>query len=257
MQTSTGSHLNSAVLVGLAEPVVLPSTPDVNALVTELEQLKERRTIQLAYEMGRLITARIYGSDPSGFRVKGQHYSLYRQLVTHPRIAVSAATVWRALGVYELCLKMPGILDWEPLRLGHVYAVLGLPYADQQRLLSMAAQGSMSVSALAQKASGMPKRSAAGRPRRSALARAMSPLKSFLGLARAMPQDIPIPESQRADALALLQEVGRLCEHLSVELSSPPPSVVPQSLRRPRTGDGPTTADSLARVEMTAAAASS
>lgn len=210
----------------LSYPSVSPPAgsplPDIAGLIAELERLKERRTIQLAFEMGRLVAQRLYGANPSAFRERGQNCPVYRQLVSDPRLTVSPVTIWRSLGVYELCRRMPELLRCEHLRLGHLYAVLGLAFPAQERLLTLAARGGLSVSELSQRASGTPKRSAAGRPRQTALDRAVSPLRSFVELARAVPFVAPVRASKRAEALALLEETRSLCDSLTSALAAAP-----------------------------------
>lgn len=212
----------SASPASFTTPTVQAQNPDIGALIAELERLKERRTIQLAYEMGRLVAQRLYGADPSAFRERGQNCPVYRQLVTDPRLTVSPVTIWRSLGVYELCRRMPELLQCERLRLGHLYAVLGLTFAAQERLLTLATKGGLSVSDLSQRASGTPKRSAAGRPRQTALDRAVSPLRSFVELAKAVPFVAPIRASKRTETLELLRETRNLCESLSTALGETP-----------------------------------
>lgn len=197
--------------------------PDMASLIAQLATLKDRRTIRVAYEMGKLVASRVYGADPNSYRASGQQHPLYRELINHPRLGVSPVTIWRSLGVYELCCRLPHVLHSDSLRLGHVYAVLGLPGAVQEQLLRHASESGLSVNELVRRTNCAPRRSSAGRPRRTALDRAVTSLRAFVELAREISVEPDVRGAQRARALALLRETRVLCDQLTSALDGGPP----------------------------------
>ena len=198
------------------EPRGDPSLTDaqISGLVEQLEGMKNRRTLELAFDIGRLVTECLYSGDPTAHRSRGTQDAAYRRLVAHPRLSLSPSTVWRSLGVYELCTRMPGVLECADLKARHVYAVLSLEPAEQEVLLSTAARERWPVEKLEAEASSHRSAGGRGRPRHTPLRRAATLLSRFLEL------DVPSSETlagdlrRRDDTLELLRRVRQKCDEL-------------------------------------------
>jgi hypothetical protein len=205
---------SSDVTASPAKPNVALTDDDIGVLVDQLEGMKNRRTLELAFDIGRLVTEQLYGGDPAAHRRRGTQDAAYRRLVGHPRLSLSPSTVWRSLGVYELCTRMPDVLECGELKARHVYAVLSLGPAEQESLLSVAARERWPVEKLEAEASSHRSAGGRGRPRHTPIRRAITLLGRFLeldvptGVARA------VDLQRRADTLELLARVRRKCDQL-------------------------------------------
>lgn len=205
-----------------AEPISCPrlSDAEIAGLVEQLEGMKNRRTLELAFEIGRLVTECLYGGDPTAHRSRGTRDVTYRRLVAHPRLSLSPSTVWRSLGVYELCTRMPGVLECTELKARHVYAVLCLEPAEQVLLLSMAARERWPVEKLEAESSSRRSTGGRGRPRHTPLRRATKLLGRFLELdvpkGSTLAGDLP----RRDDTLELLRRVRLKCDELERLITS-------------------------------------
>jgi hypothetical protein len=197
-----------------SKPNVVLTDADIGALVDRLEGMKNRRTLELAFDIGRLVTEGLYGGDPAAHRRRGTQDAAYRRLVGHPRLSLSPSTVWRSLGVYELCMRMPGILKCTELKARHVYAVLSLEPAEQELLLSAAARERWPVEKLEAEASSHRSAGGRGRPRHTPLRRAATLLVRFLELDVSIGATLAVDLRRRADTIELLRKVRQKCDEL-------------------------------------------
>lgn len=114
------------------------SVAAIERAATRIASVRRRHSIATAREVGAIVVEEIYGGDLKALRSRGAKDESLRTLAAHPRLDVSAATLWRAVGVFLLCGRMPGLREPKHLALGHLYAVLGLGEERQERLLRAA-----------------------------------------------------------------------------------------------------------------------
>ncbi len=66
--------------------------------------------------------------------------SSLRRIADYPGVPFKVTTIWRAVSVYEMSLRLPHLLDVEGLGISHLRAVIGLDPADQELLLIRASR---------------------------------------------------------------------------------------------------------------------
>lgn len=118
---------------------VFPATPepapdDLAPVVAALKQV-QGQSLQAALEAGEVIFRFVFKSDEQLLRARGRKCSSFRKLSSHPELAMSSSSLWRAVAIYELSLRFPEIVEYAHTGVGHISVVLGLPAADQFRLL--------------------------------------------------------------------------------------------------------------------------
>lgn len=134
-----------------AEAELLPSpVPDVviEAVVQTLRAMQDAATLQFALAVGQLITERFFDGDVQKLRSHGPKDVSLRRLAEHPDLPLSASTLTRAVGVYELVDRLGGVEAVKRLSYSHLRVVLGIPEKQQQRLLEKAANDSWPVARL-------------------------------------------------------------------------------------------------------------
>jgi hypothetical protein len=129
--------------VGLPQPVSRPEerfvAPDVvEEVVRELCAMQRNRTLTALLDIGALVVERLFEGDLEQARKRGRKDHSLRKLATHPHLPFSAATLWRAIAIYELVRRFPGLIAAKTLGVAHIRAVLGLPGPIQERLLRSA-----------------------------------------------------------------------------------------------------------------------
>lgn len=103
-------------------PALLPAALD--GTVEALCELQRQRTIAFSVDVGRLIVEGICGGDLTRLRERqGKDCPSLRALAQHPRMPFSATALHQAIGVYQLAMRLPGVLDTE-LMLTHLRLVL-------------------------------------------------------------------------------------------------------------------------------------
>lgn len=100
--------------------------------------VRRRHSIAAAREIGTIIVEDIYHRDVTSLRSKGPKDDSLRKLAAHPMLTLSAATLWRSVGVALLCKRLPEFCEPRHVSLAHLYAVLGLREQEQARLLRLA-----------------------------------------------------------------------------------------------------------------------
>lgn len=196
---------------------------EVERAVLRISTMMYGTSLQLALAIGRVVIEDLYDNDLSRWRLRGpKDYSL-RQLATDPRLTISASALYRAIGIYELKVRMPDHPLWEQLTACHLRAVLGLPEAEQTQLLERATKERWSIPAIEQAAGttrAQHKNSRGGRPRKPRFARsiefaekALSDDDVVFGDLDALDEMTP---QQRAELARRLQFVRQRCDELAV-----------------------------------------
>lgn len=132
--------------------------------------------LQMALAIGRIVIEEIFDGDLTRWRQRGPKDPSLRQLAADPRLTISASALYRSIGIYELKSRFADHPMWLKLTACHLRAVLGLPEAEQGRLLDLATAEAWTSQALEQAASvsrDNHKTSRGGRPRKLMLVRAI------------------------------------------------------------------------------------
>lgn len=138
------------------ESRLVPEDPwdrTIDRVAEELGQLRNASAMKLALDVGELVVTRIFQGDLERVRSQGRKDNSFRRLAAHPKLPFSPMRLWRAVGVYELVSRMPGLPNTKNLTVSHMYAVLGLPHETQEWLLRAANEHGWSVVDLDHKAS--------------------------------------------------------------------------------------------------------
>ncbi len=130
----------------VAEPVADEVTDDtVVQVAQELSRIRNASAMQLALDIGELLFEKIFGADVDRMRANGRKDVSFTKLAACRLHPFSAMRLWRAVGVYELVRRMPGLRTAKNLSVSHLYVVLGLPHQTQEWLLRAANEESWSV----------------------------------------------------------------------------------------------------------------
>jgi hypothetical protein len=162
-----------------APPEALPPEPQETALAPvvddklitevyeEIRTLQRDATIELAVKMGELIVKRFYGGRLDAWREHGPKESSLRKLAAKfedDEAGMSAAGIYRVVAIFELDQRL-NVSSRKQLTVTHIRAVLGLPAAEQKRLLDQAEAKGWSTRQLEDKAAGVRKKEGDGRGR--------------------------------------------------------------------------------------------
>lgn len=109
--------------------------------VGELCRMQCARSLTLMLDVGALIVERLFAGNSELVRVRGRKDRSLRKLAAHPKLPFSAATLWRAVSIYELVQRHPGLVADAKLGVSHLRALARLPRASQEALLSQASSG--------------------------------------------------------------------------------------------------------------------
>lgn len=112
----------------------------IDEVVAELNGLSRSATLELTLGIGRIVVARFYGGDLGVLRERAEKDASLRKLASRAEsgeLHMSASGLYRAIAIYELTSRL-GVSTWKHLGVSHLRAVLGLPPAQQQKLLGTA-----------------------------------------------------------------------------------------------------------------------
>lgn len=129
-----GSSLDSGVVYYL-NPAGAQLDGEVERVARVLEDVSSLHSLKAALEVGNIVFRHIFDGDERLLRARGKKNSSFRKLAAHPRLGMSPSSLWRAVAIYELSRRFPELTQYEHTGVGHVSVVLGLPEADQFRLL--------------------------------------------------------------------------------------------------------------------------
>ncbi len=111
---------------------------ETTAVVAALRGVTGSHSLNAALEAGEIIFRYVFRGDENLLRARGKKCSSFRKLAAHPQLAMSTSSLWRAVAIYELSLRFPELTQYAHVGVGHISVVLGLPPADQFRLLRQA-----------------------------------------------------------------------------------------------------------------------
>jgi hypothetical protein len=111
------------------------SEQEIEEVAVRLKAVCGSHSLQAALEAGDIIFRHLFRSDERMLRARGKKCSSFRKLANHPRLGMSPSSLWRAVAIFELSRRFPELCKYAHSGVGHVSVVLGLPSAEQFRLL--------------------------------------------------------------------------------------------------------------------------
>jgi hypothetical protein len=179
--------------------------------------------LQLALAIGRVVIEELYGGDLGAWRERGPKEHTLRQLVLHPSLEISASSLYRAIAMYELKVRIGNHRMWDVLTTCHIRTVLGLPEQEQRRLLELAVREELTTLALEGAAGEVRRQSKAsrgGRPRKPRFARSIEHAEKALADESTVFGDLDALESmtpsERDELERRLSFVHQRCDELAV-----------------------------------------
>ena len=162
-----------------------PVDDPVERVVMQVNAIYQAANLGVALAIGELVIRSFYDGDVSRWRNRGRRKSgALRRLTKHPKLPMSAGTLYRNIAMYEICERL-GVWSWKHVCASHFRSVLPLAREEQARLLLAAEENAWSPRQLdhevaAVRAQEAPRPSRGGRPRASALAKAMRAVQSCI-----------------------------------------------------------------------------
>ena len=182
--------------------------------------------LEHALRIGQVVIEEVYAGSISCWPQRGPRDASLRKLAADPRLTTSPSALYRAIGLYALKVRFAAHPMWSALTVCHIRAVLGLPEAEQLRLLDLAIVRCWTIQAMEEAAAASRetnKGSRGGRPRKHRVTRAIEDVERVLrdedkalGDPDALRQ---ISTQQRIDLSRRLSVIGRRCEALASALS--------------------------------------
>lgn len=195
-----------------------PTAVSLDELAKSVAALGTGSSIGQILRIGELVYQGLYGSSRALQSDSGG--ASLRRLAGHPAIKWKVTSLWRAVSVYELSLRMPQLFDLPGLGVSHFRAVLGLPDGVQANLLTQAATERWTKRRLENEAL----RHRTERPRRGR--RPMSGLEKWTRDASAVlaqlteleAREFTRDDEERTEARLKLHEIRTACEQLENRL---------------------------------------
>ena len=177
----------------------------IEETAAEIRRFASTAMLAFADTVGRIVLERFYGGDLERWRShSGKDVSLRRLAERLTEVSVSAATLYRCVGVHRVLSRLGDREQWHHLTATHVRTVLPLPEPDQERLLRDAEASHWSVRDLEVAVRTTLRRPARGRPPTPPVERALRAIESYLA-----PDGLAFSETARAAELdpAYLSEI--------------------------------------------------
>jgi len=113
-------------------------------LVTCLDGVREQRRIATVCEVGKLVVETLFGGvDSWRHRTKGD--LAYARLETQDGLPMTASELYRSVRIYELCDRVPAVLEANCLTLSHLLVALSVEASAQEQILRLASDGHWTV----------------------------------------------------------------------------------------------------------------
>ena len=129
-----------------------PSAEQLDEVVHQLNGICRSSSLEFALRVGAVIIHHFYGGDMDAWRERGPKLNSFRRLSEHPDLALSAGALYRCVAIFEMCERLRAASRWRRLGASHLRAVIGLPSAQQEYLLTRANNERWTVQALQAKA---------------------------------------------------------------------------------------------------------
>lgn len=189
----------------------------VQLAAQRISALSRRATLEFALEVGRIVIVTLYDGDLCEWRRRGRKSNSLRALARHPDLAISPATLYRSLALYELMERVGPDSSWRHLGISHLRAVLSAPPPVQEYLLERAEKEGWSVARIEREVSEVSQRERhrGGRPRSPEYVKSIRKIGRLIGAEALQGLD----EAERLDTrevTELLAIVRRVRERISV-----------------------------------------
>lgn len=176
----------------------------VSMVVRRLSDEVNRASWDLVDAVGRLVIDSFYGGNMRAWRSRRRADPSFRQLAAHPALPMSASALYRAVSVYEIRVRVQrddGIAGLTPT---HFAAVIGLPDAEQLRLLREASARRLTTRQLEGRvrARRRDERGRCGRPR---IPMSLKALRKVHRELESLGESLEVPADAEREAQALLQ----------------------------------------------------
>lgn len=153
----------------------------VERALADIRHIARASALELALDVGEVVFHHIFRGDAAAVRKRGPKDASFRRLALHPELPLSAANLWRAVAIYELSLRIPGVTRSKHLGISHVRTLLGLPEDVQHRLVTQAEAETWSVARLEKEAAAR-RSGRGGRHRKSELERTLDTLRKLASI---------------------------------------------------------------------------
>jgi len=220
---------------GLTSPVDDP----VERVVMQVNAIYQAANLRVALAIGELVIRSFYDGDVSRWRNRGRRKSgALRRLAKHPKLPMSAGTLYRNIAMYEICERL-GVWSWKHVCASHFRSVLPLAREEQARLLMAAEENAWSPrqfdhEVTAVRALEAPRPSRGGRPRASVLAKVMRSIQSVIDSTASALNSEDVGQTSADEVRAAVQALGsaklncerlrsRLARTLEGSATTPPP----------------------------------
>ncbi|MCA9641110.1 MAG: hypothetical protein H6718_11680 [Polyangiaceae bacterium] len=204
----------------------------IDELVQEIGGLEDLASLEDSVRLGKLVVDRLYGGEIAEWRRRDGANVSFRTLTGRKDLKLSAVTLYRAVGLYELTVRLGELTQWPDLGAAHFRAVMGMSQDEQRRLLEAAQAQHWSVRRMEAECSRMRPGRRRGRRR----------LPGFVKVVRQMDRVASgqlaetkgVEELESVEVQALYDVVVRLKQQLeNVEAKLRPRAAVVNMVRRP------------------------
>lgn len=194
-----------------------PTDDQVAEAASQIGQIADQATLQVAVSVGQVIVDVFYGGDMELLRSHdpSKQVSLHK-LAEHSDVPFGASRLSRFVRIYELHKRLQGVLPAQQLSFSHYDAVLGLPDIEQQQLLKRAAEDGWSRQTVRDEAGKRRElKGKGGRPALRPAIKAFNALYRLLDTRRDALDDLEDADGvPLGDAAALFQRIS----HVAAEL---------------------------------------
>lgn len=188
----------------------------VDDAARRINAISRAATLEFAIEIGRTVIETLYQGRLSEWRSRGRKEVGLRQLAAHPKLSISATTLYRSIAIYELCERVGHYGSLQHLGVSHLRAVLAAPEAEQTALLQRAEIEKWSVSRLESEVDKEQARaSRGGRPRAPEYVKSIRRMNQLVA-PRALDGLDEADRLSPAEARELLAMVGCLRERIAL-----------------------------------------
>ena len=115
-----------------------PQSVDLDTLTELLNAVPKPGTLRGAARLGQLIVRYYYDSDHELARSRCRKPTSIRKLAAHARLDMSPTSLSRAVRIHQLSQRMPQLLGFEHIGVGHVSSCFALDPASQISVLERA-----------------------------------------------------------------------------------------------------------------------
>lgn len=196
----------------------------LDRIAEQIRPLAQGSSLSQVLQLGELIFREVYESRPALLH-KGARQASLRRLAAHPDVPCQVTTLWRAVSVYEMSLRLPQVFDLKDIGVSHLRAVIGLPGHVQEHLLITAAQERWPKRRLEREATLHRQGKRRGRQPLPKLLRWARELERLVERSKSLgPEDFTLRSAAALEARNALARCCQRCEQIAAEIEAPPSS---------------------------------